>query len=267
MKTLVELGADPKHLEADVIRRMIGLETVDDLPVGKDDFTAGRAQRFGTENPERMKVVFWEAMVRNGWSGYQAANQFGISPYGEACDTGVRNPVWSHDRFGMSLTILPDGRFIQIAGEHEDGYDPDFCIYNDVFLHDGKGGFEIYGYPRETFPPTDFHSATFIGPWIYIIGNLGYPETRAEFGYETPVFRLHTETMEIERVMVTGESPGWIHSHRAERVEKGILISGGKVQKADGEGAGEIVDHEGVWILDLEEMVWRCASSNFALQT
>jgi hypothetical protein len=35
-----------------------------------------------------------------------------------------------------SLTLLPDGRAIQIGGEHEDYYDPDFCIYNDVFVHE-----------------------------------------------------------------------------------------------------------------------------------
>lgn len=83
--------------------------------------------------------------VRCGWNGWQAGQQFCFSSYGE------NKPVWSHDRFGMSLTILPDGRFVQIAGEHEDPYDPDFCIYNDVFVHDGKGGIEIYGYPMEVF--------------------------------------------------------------------------------------------------------------------
>ena len=41
-------------------------------------------------------------------------------------------PVWCFSRFGTSLTELPDGRFVQIGGEHEDFYDPDFCIYNDV---------------------------------------------------------------------------------------------------------------------------------------
>jgi hypothetical protein len=26
---------------------------------------------------------------------------------------------------------------VQIGSEHEDDYDPDFCIYNDVFVHGG----------------------------------------------------------------------------------------------------------------------------------
>jgi hypothetical protein len=33
-------------------------------------------------------------------------------------------------RFGQSLTLLPDCRAVQIGGEHEDWYDADFCIYN-----------------------------------------------------------------------------------------------------------------------------------------
>jgi hypothetical protein len=35
-------------------------------------------------------------------------------------------------RFGQSLTFLPDGRAVQIGGEHVDFYYPVFCIYNDV---------------------------------------------------------------------------------------------------------------------------------------
>ena len=215
-----------------------------------DHFLEFRTRRFGRENPERMDIPFWKAMVRNGWSGYRAGDKFGVSSYGE------EEPIWSHDRFGMSLTLLPDGRFVQIAGEHEDGYDPDFCIYNDVFVYDGKGGFEIFGYPAEVFPPTDFHSATHIAPWIYIIGNLSYPEIREEFDYVTPVYRLHTDTWEMERVMVEGESPGWIHSHSAVIVDGGIRISGGKIQTMNEDGAYEIVAHTSVWDLDLEELKW-----------
>ena len=36
-------------------------------------------------------------------------------------------PVWSYQRFGKSTTILNDGKIIEIAGEHEDYYDSDFC--------------------------------------------------------------------------------------------------------------------------------------------
>ena len=57
---------------------------------------------------------------------------------------------------GQSQTELPDGRLICVAGEHEDSYDPDFHIYNDVVVFDPSGEYEIYGYPQNVFPPTDF---------------------------------------------------------------------------------------------------------------
>ena len=73
-------------------------------------------------------------------------------------------PVWSFDRFGQSMNILPDGR-VFIAGEHEDDYDWDFRIYNDVVVAAPNGDIEhIFGYPPEIFPPTDFHAAVFVPP-------------------------------------------------------------------------------------------------------
>ncbi len=65
-------------------------------------------------------------------------------------------------------------RLVQIAGKHEDFYDPDFYIDNDVIVHDTKGKFKIYSYPEEVFSPTDSHSATFPDRFIYIIGSIGY---------------------------------------------------------------------------------------------
>src|SRR5262249_46606129 len=122
-------------------------------------------------------------------------------------------PVWCYSRFGSSLTPLGDGRFVQIAGEHEDYYDPDFYIYNDVVIHDGKGDFQIFGYPRERFPATDFHTATLCEGAIYLIGCLGYPEQRQE-GF-TPVYRLTLESWAMHPVATTGQMPGWIHRHRS----------------------------------------------------
>ncbi len=121
--------------------------------------------------------------------------------------------VWSYDRFGSSLTRLPDGRFIQIAGEHEDFYDPDFYIYNDVVIHDGQGGFKILGYPQEVFPPTDFHTATLVDGSIYVIGCLGYTGRR-KIG-TTPVFRLTVDSGKIDSVTTSGDIPSWLHEHRA----------------------------------------------------
>ncbi len=112
-------------------------------------------------------------MVRLGCNAYTARKHFHVESIFDSL-----GPVWCNERFGASLTELPDGRFVQIGGEHEDFYDPDFCIYNDVIVFDGKGNFQIYGYSRETFPPTDFHSATLVGEFIYIVGSLGYVDER-----------------------------------------------------------------------------------------
>ncbi|MEO5716434.1 MAG: ankyrin repeat domain-containing protein [Luteolibacter sp.] len=250
---LYEHGADMSKLEAEVLRDFIGLGNTSDLPVSKTEYSEARTRKFGNANPERMNVPFWRAMVRCGWSGYQAAEQFGDTSFGRD------NPVWCHQRFGMSLTRLPDGRFIQIAGEHEDHYDPDFCIYNDVIIHDGQGGFEILGYPEKVFPPTDFHSATFVEPWIYIIGNLGYHGTR---GSDTPVYRWHKEIGVIERVSTRGPSPGWIHRHRAVLEGGCIRVSGGEIFTEEGNGEGGIFNHEAGYLLDLATMEWRNADDS-----
>ena len=124
-------------------------------------------------------------------------------------------PFWSWQRFGRTSTALPDGRVIHIAGEHEDCYDPDFCIYNDVVVEYAGGRREFYLYPKDVFPPTDFHSATLVGREIILIGSLGYHDLR-RIG-ETQVLKLDTRTLRIEPVATTGAAPGWISDHIAER--------------------------------------------------
>lgn len=250
IQRLIDLGQDAGVLDKGALRDWIGLGTRDELLVGKSEYMAGRFRRFGTANPERMDVPFWNAMVRNGWNAWQAARQFDDSSFGRA------NPVWCHDRFGMSLTPLPDGRFVQIAGEHEDSYDPDFCIYNDVIIHDGHGGFEIFGYPEDVFPPTDFHSATLVGEWIYVIGNLGYRETRDAFGYETPVFRFHIPDGRMERVRTRGSSPGWLHKHEAQLEAGRIVVSGGEAYSVEEVGEPSIHAFTGSFALDLSTSRW-----------
>jgi hypothetical protein len=247
---LIALGQDAAKLEAEPLREWIGLGTLDHLPVSKEEFLKDRTRRFGKANPERMDVPFWRGMVRCGWGGYTAACYFN-----ETFDR--ENPVWCHERFGMSLTPLDDGRFVQIAGEHEDHYDADFCIYNDVIVHDGKGGFEILSYPEEDFPPTDFHSATLVGPWIYIIGNLGYTRTRGMHEFKTPVFRLHVKTFRMEHVLTHGTSPGWIFKHEAVLQDGRIHLSGGDVLTRDQDGKAHIHSNPTACALDLATMAWQ----------
>lgn len=248
VRILIEGGEDPSKLETEVLREFIGLGTADDLEVTLKEFQQDRCRRFGRSHPEPVNSAFWNGMVRCGWNAYQANDLFDLSSF----DSG--EATWCHDRFGMSLTCLPDGRFVQVAGEHEDGYDPDFCIYNDVIVHDGHGGFQIYAYPEKVFPPTDFHTATLVGSWIYLIGNLSYPEYRKT---QAQVMRLNLESWAIEAVTTQGDDPGWIHRHQARVIDGKIRVSGGKLWIADGEDDGEIVANTVAYEFDPKDGSWR----------
>lgn len=221
IRFLLQRGADWSEVEEETRASMLGLDWESDLEVSREDFEAAKVRRFGTSNPEPMDFPFWQAMVRSGLNAYGARKLFESEIY-----EGDR-PVWCYKRFGKSLTELPDGRFIEIGGEHEDSYDPDFCIYNDVFVHEGQGRFHIFGYPEEVFPSTDFHSATLVGRFIIIIGCLGYPAQRV-VGF-TPVYRLNIDTLSIEQVETSGDNPGWIWSHKAVLVGNEIHVSGGQI--------------------------------------
>jgi hypothetical protein len=82
-------------------------------------------------------------------------------------------PGWCFDRFGQSETLLPDGRTVLVAGEHEDFYDSDFFIYNDVVVVEKTGEISIFGYPVDVFPPTDFHSATLVHSGFLVRKKMG----------------------------------------------------------------------------------------------
>src|SRR5688572_8824689 len=114
-------------------------------------------------------------------------------------------------RYGQSQTVLPDGRTILIAGEHEDFYDPDFYIYNDVVVWHPDDRIDIVGYPASDFPPTDFHSATLFGDRLILLGSAGYVEYRRP-GF-TPALALDIHSLRIEPIETTGENPGWIFRH------------------------------------------------------
>ncbi|BAY89790.1 MULTISPECIES: ankyrin repeat domain-containing protein [unclassified Tolypothrix] len=212
-----------------------------------EQYFAGKHPRFGKTNPELMDIPFWQAMIYEGCSAYAAKNIFNDTENWQ--DKG-----WCYQRFGRTITQLPDGRIIEIAGEHEDYYDPDFCIYNDVVVYQPDGSFQIFGYPQDVFPPTDFHSATLVGDYIYIIGNLGY--ANAAISDETPVYRLDSHTFKIEKVETTGDKPGWISHHKAYYREPGkIYISGGKLLVIQQEDS-EYIDNLNDYFLDLSNFTW-----------
>lgn len=248
IRRLLEAGADPADADQ---RTLLGLsaEEVDSLgAVSPAEFWAAPTRGFGVSNPQRMRFAFWDAMIRCGAGAYTARKRFEESAY------TLAEPVWCAQRYGQSLTFLPDGRAVQVCGEHEDAYDPDFCIYNDVFVHETDGSIAVYGYPEAVFPPTDFHTATLVGDAIFLIGSLGYRGTR-RFG-ETPVYRLDVRTFRIDRLDALGDSPGWVYMHRASEVgRRQIRVWGGKVA-TEREGGESHDPNRGSFVLDLERLLW-----------
>jgi hypothetical protein len=79
----------------------------------------------------------------------------------------------------------------------------------------------IYGYPLDVFPPTDFHTSTYVWDprsgkeFIYIIGGLGYESSASRD--RTDVYRLDLRDFSIQRLETIGARPlGGTHRHNAE---------------------------------------------------
>lgn len=212
-------------------------------------FAEWRTVRRGRGQAERLTNPFWVWMIETGHGPYVVNEHFGGAP---SCDVG---PGWTNDRFGQSTTQLADGLQVLIGGEHEDYYDADFHIYNDVILHNPDGTIEILGYDEAGFPPTDFHTATPVDGRIVLVGSLGYPGRRTAGA--TQVLVLDTETWHVASVETTGQGPGWIHRHDTRIDDNGhLVVSGGQVWIDDGTAAGALVNNGDDWLLD-ERFEWR----------
>ncbi|MCO5298038.1 MAG: ankyrin repeat domain-containing protein [Fimbriimonadaceae bacterium] len=255
---LIRAGAELTNLDKEAIRRLVGLPEVEPAflaGVTKAQYMEARHQREGRANPEDLSQPYRLAMIRAGCNAYEARSRFD-DPAKVACGISWnRRPpqVWCFDRFGRSFTLLPDGRTILIAGEHEDYYDPDFCIYNDVVVIHPGGEVQIFGYPYEVFEPTDSHTATLVGDSIWIVGGLGYPDQR---NGRIPVYRLDTMDYSIHRVETSGDVPPRVYGHRAELVENALVIRGGQAIVTSSKGE-EHRDLEEVFALDLETGRWQ----------
>src|ERR1044071_404625 len=103
-------------------------------------FRAWHTPRFGIANPQKIKSNVWEWLVRSKLSAYTARQKIGDP------SSLLEAPTWSFDRFGQSITQLANGRTIYIGGEHEDFYDSDFYIYNDVVVVQTDGTIDFYCY-------------------------------------------------------------------------------------------------------------------------
>lgn len=259
VQMLVEAGDDLNGINAEMRALLLGLDTEGEIECTPEEYLEDKYVYFGEENPEKVDAPFWHAMVRSGASAYRARATF------EDTTDHFDDAVWSYQRSGQSITIIPGQRIVEIGGEHEDSYDPDYTIYNDVFVHHGEGNFEIYAYPEEVFPPTAAHSATLAGGHVYIIGNLGYADNR-QLGV-TPVYRLDIATFAIEKVETSGENPGWISGHRAgfnaEKGEAGVIyVWEGNVYSGMEDEEEQWQENEVFYALDLASGVWGIASLN-----
>jgi hypothetical protein len=121
-----------------------------------------------------------------------------------------------------------------IGGEHEDYCDADFCICNDVIVFGPEDQIEIYGYPKEVFPPTDFHTASVLN--------------------DTPVYSLDLSGYHMSEIKTSGEMPGWISEHDGVLGSDGTIL-GGKVIEQKG-GQQQYRRNVEDYSLDVKSGVW-----------
>jgi len=336
------------------------IEPIDIQQKPLDPFRAHMHVIYGDANPTRVDFAFWTIMIKHA---RQDAYWARLRLTGGMFDELTTGAVWCFRRWGRTMTRLSDGRVVFVGGEHEDYYDPDFKIYNDVVVlrpvvgggrpshlqltiptlvvengggegNEGEGGedgeeeeggeegdeergevgaegegdegaeeaeeaceeeeeenteqqkegkeeeedngldifartdeeeetiqslldtheIEIYIYPRDLFPPTDFHTATLLndGVRIIIIGSLGYSNERRPG--ETPVYCLDTRDYRITSIDTTGTKPGWINHHKAEHVESDgkefIVVSKGRLEPG-------YTKNTNVWELNVSSFEWR----------
>lgn len=237
-RLFVSFGVHPAKFVFGEILENPRLPSLPAHDLSQSDFDLDRTNRAGLSNPERFLPTFWSEQMRTGRY---------CAPKSLTWKADREKPIWSFVRFGRSATILPDGRLFLVAGEHEDHYDSDFCIYADVTVLHPSGHVDHFIYPEEVFPPTDFHTATLVGDQIWLVGSLGYRKDRREG--ETQVLRLCTRDYSITPVRTVGAAPGWIHSHCAVLTSNGLLVTGGRA-------APDYREKESTYLLDLESLSW-----------
>lgn len=246
-RLLAEHGTPIGDFDAEMVPAAIGADQIEPARITPEMFAAQYRPRPGTANPERVDIPFWREQIRTGTSGFSAAHDILGNPRETPPGCGGVDPVWSFQRFGRTATRLADGRWVLVAGEHEDHYDPDFCIYADVTVIHPQGAVDHYIYPADVFPPTDFHSATLVGDRLLLIGNYSYQHLRTEGA--TQVLSLDLTNFAITRLDTSGENPGWISRHDAEVDGQKIIITGGKIEPG-------YADNPDTFALDIETLVW-----------
>jgi hypothetical protein len=252
------------------------------IPSSTVDFKPSEVNcRYGNANPEKVSNGYYSFMVATG----KAACEIGRSNFMDliasgkikdyekdfeeltskveagklsgAAAAGFFNyltngkPKWCNDRYGSSYHFLKDGTLIQIGGEHEDFYDPEFNIYNDVIKISPNGAVALFLYPEHIFPPTDFHSSTKLGNQIIIIGGLGYQKDRK--AKRTNMYVLNLKNFSIKSLPSSGDKPGWVFEHTTllDEKKKCLYLMDGKKWEN-----GKIVDNKAIYKFDLKTSHW-----------
>lgn len=242
VRALLEAGwsvDDLDEYEQDQIRFVTEAYLIPQQDISAPGFLDPAEKCAGTANPEERSLPYYLEMLRTGESSYLARQRMPDLP----------RAVWTADRFGQSTTRLPDGRWVQIGGEHEDYYDMDFVIFSDVVVHGPDKDVRVFFYPASIFPPTDFHTASLLEDAIWIIGGLGYMGDRRDG--VTPVYRLDLTDFSMSRIETSGDAPGWISRHTAELDGAAIKVSGGKVPTGN-----QYCDLSGAYCLDTRTGKW-----------
>ncbi|KAJ3032369.1 hypothetical protein HDV00_007580 [Rhizophlyctis rosea] len=215
-------------------------------------------------------------MIQSRLTAYDIKDQ--LLPHTKKAKKSWPHPVWCFNRSGQTRTVLisdivttknpvggllPAGTDIWIGGEHEDSYDPDFLIYNDVAVIKPDGQIHLFHYPIKDFPPTDFHTASLIDDTIYIIGSMGYINSASESNTrrKAQVCVLDLCTMSIRTIKTAGDDPGWISEHTAVvTTERNIVVTvrEGKFCTSMQGGC-----EAGRWEFDLKKSVWTRLEGDF----
>ena len=247
-KLLVAAGDSINDLNEEMHAELVGIQCRQAPDINLQMFEQGWQRVFGRSNPEKIENPFWLAMIRSGATAWQATSTLNTSE--------KYAPVWCYKRYGRTTNLLNDGRIVEVGGEHEDYYDPDFCIYNDVTVFGENGLIQTYIYPESDFPPIDFHSATLVDKYIYIIGGLGYQHQR-KLG-PVQVFCLDTDTFNIRRIKTSGQSPGFIFKHKARLIDgESIEVVDGTRMEMDEAGDFTYFENAGKFELCLNSFEWK----------
>ncbi|KAJ3008005.1 hypothetical protein HKX48_008820 [Thoreauomyces humboldtii] len=187
-----------------------------------------------TANPTDLTNPYYVAMVRCGWTPYDANSRFAKTIDWNDCITSDRmGPGWTFDRTHRTRTVLDrdvaardgvgrrwrKGTVVYVGGmSTRDTWDDDYHVYADVVVvAPDQEQVEVFGYPEDVLRELADHCATLVaGNRVWITGTRWNNLT----GRRSLVAVLDLETMEITRKETTGEDPGWLSGHSVTRVDE-----------------------------------------------